>query len=213
MGRTMTSPGGGTVSIASFGYDAGGRTTSRGIAAVSVHLVLAPQFQARTDRTTHMNKEFMIHLCSDHLSFDPLESEARQDGMSVIRLDLSDLSDQAALVRYLSFELMFPHEILGLDAAIDLMSDLEWFGNDQGYLVLILASAAKKSVTADMVSMLPDVVDRWRSGEDVPFVVYCDVDSGRVQRVLAARNRALTKAGRLPWVHPDTGPVDVVVHG
>ena len=40
---------------------------------------------------------------------------------------------------------MFPHKIGGMDAALDLMSDLDWFGNDAGYLVVVegLGSTSK----------------------------------------------------------------------
>ena len=54
---------------------------------------------------------------------------------------------------------MFPHEVSGLDAAIDSISDLEWFGNDGGYLVVARGLAELSPVADSFGSILPNIVD------------------------------------------------------
>jgi hypothetical protein len=132
--------------------------------------------------------------------------------MSVFELDLQGLPDRSALVDYLAKTFMFPHEIGGLDAAVDLISDLEWFGNVRGYLVVVRGVAGASAVGESFVSILPNIVDRWRS-QRVPFVVAIDSQDERLQGILSAANREMERAGQLPWAQPGTGPAEVVVHG
>jgi hypothetical protein len=131
--------------------------------------------------------------------------------MSVIRLDLAGLADDAALADYLATAFMFPHETRGLDAAVDLISDLEWFGNSNGYLVVVDGLDRAPKVVEPFASILPNIVDRWRS-QAVPFIVAILMTSERLTSALAAANRRMDEAGRLPWAQPGTGGVDVVVH-
>ena len=51
----------------------------------------------------------------------------------------------------------------GLDAAVDLISDLEWFGNSRGYLVVVEGLDRAGGVIAVFASLLPNIVDRWRA--------------------------------------------------
>jgi hypothetical protein len=59
--------------------------------------------------------------------------------------------------------------------------------------------------------MLPDIVDRWRT-QGVPFALAILMHSEQLTSALAAANRFMDEAGRLPWAQPGTGSVDVVVH-
>lgn len=158
-----------------------------------------------------MSRPFVIHLGVHSPALTALEHDARSRGMSVIRLSLAGLPDRAALVDYLSGAFMFPHEVGGLDAAVDLISDLEWFGNDAGYLVVVRDLADAHVIGDAFVSMLPNIVDRWRS-RAVPFVVALDANDERFAAALRVANLAMDRAGDLPWAQPGTGSVDVIVY-
>jgi S-ribosylhomocysteine lyase LuxS involved in autoinducer biosynthesis len=132
--------------------------------------------------------------------------------MGVFRLELTGVPDRHSLVHYLARQFMFPHEVVGVDAAVDLMSDLEWFGNSNGYLVVAHGLTDGSEVANAFVSMLPNVVDRWRS-QAVPFVVAIDSLGSQLQAALDAANQEMARAGQLPWAQPGTGSVDVIVHG
>jgi hypothetical protein len=155
---------------------------------------------------------FAIHLGGDDVLLARLAAEARSRGMRVIDLDLTGLADRAALVDYLAKTFKFPHETRGLDAAIDLISDLEWLGNTTGYLVLARGLTAASAVADSFVSILPNIIDRWRT-QAVPFVVAVDGKGEQLQATLREENRKIERAGGLPWAQPGTGAVDVIVHG
>ncbi len=155
--------------------------------------------------------QFAIHLGLVQSEFSRLEGEARLHGMSVIEIDVAHLPDVAALSDYLATAFMFPHKTVGLDAAVDLISDLEWIGNEVGY-VLVARGFSDQSPTAEIfASLLPNIVDRWRA-QGVPFVVAIDGKGARLQAVLREANEKMALAGRLPWAQPGTGAVDVVIH-
>ena len=108
---------------------------------------------------------------------------------------------------------MFPHETRGLDAAIDLISDLEWFGNPAGYLVIVEGMDRAREIVATFARMLPNIVDRWRSQGGIFVVVLKGAESSReAASALASANSALEAAGQLPWAQPGTGAVTVVDH-
>ena len=152
-----------------------------------------------------------IHLGLDDRGLARSQDDARSRGMSVLHVSLTDVHGTPALVERLADALMFPVEVTGLDAVVSLMSDLDWFGNEKGYLVVARGLAEGADATDAFVSILPNVVDRWRS-RATDFVVVLDSSAGRLQRTLAAANLAMRRAGELPWAQPGTGPVDVVVH-
>lgn len=158
-----------------------------------------------------MNLPFVIHIGLGERTLAKMEGEARSHGMSVVRLTLAGLPGRKSLVDYLAREFMFPHEVAGLDAAVDLISDLEWFGNPNGYLVVARGLAEGSEVGEAFVSMLPNIVDRWRS-QNVPFIVVTDSTGCGLQSVLAVANQEMARAGELPWAQSGTGPVDVIVH-
>lgn len=158
-----------------------------------------------------MSRPFVIHLGMHSAALAALEHDARSRGMSVMRLSLAGLPDRAALVDHLSGVFMFPHEVGGLDAAVDLISDLEWFGNDDGYLVVARGLSGASAIGDAFVSMLPNIIDRWRS-QAVPFVVALDAKGEQLAAALQAANLAMERAGELSWAQPGTGSVDVIVH-
>lgn len=98
--------------------------------------------------TADVARQFVIHVGVDDELLARFEDDARSRGMSVIDLDLTGLLDRPALVDYLAGTFMFPHEARELDAAVDLISDLEWFGNAGGYLVAARGLAAPSAVSA-----------------------------------------------------------------
>src|SRR5437879_5046304 len=111
--------------------------------------------------TADITRPFVIHLGVDSAQLARLKDDARSREMSVIELEIQGIPDRSALVEYLAKEFMFPHEIGGLDAAVDLISDLEWFGNSRGYLVTVRGLVGATAVGESFVSILPNVVDRW----------------------------------------------------
>lgn len=162
--------------------------------------------------TAGIVRSFAIHLGMDAAQLGRLQDDARSQGMSVIELDFEGIPDRSGLIDYLAKAFMFPHEIGGLDAAVDLISDLEWFGNPRGYLVTVRGLVGSRAVGESFVSILPNVVDRWRS-QRVPFVVATDGQDKRLQSALLAANSEMERAGTLPWAQPGTGPAEVVLHG
>jgi hypothetical protein len=157
-------------------------------------------------------RPFVIHVAADEPVLTQIEHAARSRGMSVLTVDLSGVSDRDALIDCLAEAFMFPYRVGGLDAALDLISDLEWFGNPSGYLVLARGLLDNSPIVEAFVSMLPNIVDRWRS-QAVPFIVALDGVGSGLQRALSTANAEMERAGRLPWAQHGTGRVDVVVHG
>lgn len=162
-------------------------------------------------RTEDIARSFVIHLGMNRDQLARLQGDARSRGMTVIELDLQGIPDRSALVDYLAKTFMFPHEVAGLDAAVDLISDLEWFGNARGYLVTVRGLVGTAAVGESFVSILPNVVDRWRS-QQVPFVVAIEGQDDRLHSALLAANRDMERAGKLPWAQPGTGPAEVVLY-
>ena len=74
------------------------------------------------------------------------------------------------------------------------------------------AVAGAKAVGESFVSMLPNIVDRWRS-QGVTFVVAIDAQDERIRATLTSANLAMERAGQLPWAQPGTGPAQVAFHG
>ena len=107
---------------------------------------------------------------------------------------------------------MYPFPTRGLDAAVSLISDLEWFGSSQGYLVGVRGADDSSPIAGDFVSLFPNILDRWRTQEDIPFIVAIEEKGERLKAALADANEFMERAGRLPWAQPGVGPVDVVVH-
>ncbi|MGO4589667.1 hypothetical protein [Paenarthrobacter sp. 2TAF44] len=158
-----------------------------------------------------ISKQYAVHLGVAGSQLDELKADARLLGMMVFELDLSGLSDVTALCQYLETEFMYPHRTAGLDAAIDLISDLEWFGSAQGYLVSVRGANDSSPIAGDFISMFPNILDRWRT-VDVPFVVAIEQKGDRLKAALADANEFMERAGRLPRAQPGIGPVGVVVH-
>ncbi|MCZ3386478.1 MAG: hypothetical protein LH630_05840 [Actinomycetia bacterium] len=164
-------------------------------------------------QTSWTGEPFAVHLGVGEPLAQRLEYDARAGGASVIRVDLAGVHDRDALAELLAQTFMFPHETRGLDAAIDLISDLEWFGNPAGYLVIVTGMDQAPEVVAPFARMLPNIVDRWRS-QGGAFVVVLEgaESSGEAASALASANSALAAAGKLPWAQPGTGAVTIVDH-
>jgi hypothetical protein len=158
-----------------------------------------------------ISRPFVIHLGVGDRLLQHFENYAHARGESIVRLELSGVTDREMLVLYLSDMFKFPHEVRGLDATIDLMSDLEWLGGAAGYLIEIRGLGRVPSVSDAIASMLPNMVDRWRS-QGTPFTVTIDESDDRFRSALSNANRTMAEAGRLPWAQPGTGEVEIVVH-
>jgi hypothetical protein len=139
------------------------------------------------------------------------EDQARLLGMSVIRLDFSEVTTRTELATHVAKAFMFPHEARGMDAALDLMSDLSWFGDRAGYLIVVQNLGQSSDVVEAFAGVLPNVVDRWRS-QNQPFVVLFQGECDRLTSALAVANRKMDEAGKLPWAQPGTGAVSVCRH-
>ena len=144
--------------------------------------------------TDFTRNPYAIHVGADGDLLARFEAQARAADMSVIRLDLTAVSSRANLAEYLSEAFMFPHETRGLDAAVDLISDLEWWDTVEPF-----------------ASILPNIIDRWRS-QGQPFIVVIRGTPDLLSSALATANRKMDEAGSSPWAQPGTGAVEVVVH-
>ena len=78
---------------------------------------------------------YVIHIRMEAEPLARLQEEARRAGMAVYVVDLSSIVDEAEPTSYLSDMFGFPHFIRGLDAVLDLLSDLDWIGNINGVSV------------------------------------------------------------------------------
>lgn len=155
---------------------------------------------------------FAIHVSAKQSIAQGLVNEAGRIGAAVVRLDLSGVADRKALCDRLAHTFAFPHATQGLDAALDMMSDLDWLGNTQGYLVIVDEMDMPEDVIADFAGILPAIVDRWRA-QGRPFVVVFVGEHGpAAQSALAYANRQLEAAATLAWAQPGTGAVTIVDH-
>lgn len=162
-------------------------------------------------KIAEISKQFAVHVGVEESLLAQLKADARLNGMMVFELDLSGLTDVAALCQYLESEFMYPYRTAGLDAAIDLISDLEWFENSQGYLVIVRSASDASPITSVLGSLLPPIVDIWRK-QDIPFVIAIREKGDRLRVALADANEEMEEAGRRPGAQPGTGFVEVVVH-
>ena len=154
---------------------------------------------------------YVIHIRMEAGPLARLQEEARRAGMAVYVVDLSNIADETALTSYLSDMFGFPHFIRGLDAVLDLLSDLDWIGNINGYL-MVVKGAVDSSVGESFVSLFPNLHDRWRSRE-VPFVTAIEGGDETLVSILYTENRKLEEDGKLRAGALDIGGVDIVIHG
>jgi hypothetical protein len=164
--------------------------------------------------TAQRQSDVAIHVAVDQAEAARLESALRSRKYSVVHVDLAGVGDRRELCGRLAEAFLFPYAVSSLDAAVDLVSDLEWLGNDLGYVVEITGLDLLRSETLkDAVSVLPAIGDRWRS-QHRGFVVLLIGTSHRatVLAQLADANGELIAAARLSWAR-DTEPVEIVDHG
>lgn len=158
------------------------------------------------------------HPCAVHVAVDEalaqrLKDSAATSGDSVMVLELSGVLNRDELSERLAEAFKYPHRAAGLDAAIDLMSDLEWLGEASGYLLLVETDGTSEEAASALAGILPAVIDRWRT-QETPFVAailgteYLDATT----RALERTNRALQEFSDLPWTLPGTAPVPVIDH-
>ncbi|WP_425556710.1 barstar family protein [Dactylosporangium darangshiense] len=138
--------------------------------------------------------------------------------MSVIRLDVGLVKDESSLLELLAQEFLFPGKT-GFDGAISYLADLEWFGTENGFLIIVtgldvLMNAATRSLNR-LIAILPAVLDRMRTrGTRCHYVL---VGSHSVlqscRKILREENRKLLEAAeRYPWLH-DVRDVPLVEYG
>lgn len=156
---------------------------------------------------------FAIHVGVPESTSSLFEESARSAGASVIHLDLSAIDGIDTLQRRLSQTFLFPVDTGGLDSALDFISDLEWLGATDGYLVIVHGLDSSPEAIEPFASILPNIVDRWRS-QGRPFVVLIlgNESRQRALSVLADANLRMDNAGKLPWAQPGTGAVPILDH-
>lgn len=155
-----------------------------------------------------------IHVGMSAADASRMVDDHRSIGCGLIRLELDGVESKDGLVDRLASTFLFPHNVSGLDGAVDLMSDLAWFGNDVGYVVMVNGLAIPPlEVSRSLLAILPVVADRWRSQQAIFQVLLpAAPDRDQVINGLAFGNGLLAEAGQYPWV-VDVGPVPVVEHG
>lgn len=154
-----------------------------------------------------------IHIGATSTLINGMHVEAEANGLTVIHLDLKGITDRKGLADRLAKTFLFPYPNSGLDGAADFISDLEWFEDSPGFLIVVQCADAPLAVIVGLASILPMVVDRWRS-EPNPFVVVIGQTPHRAG-LLAALNEAnadMDRAGALSWAQPGTGSVPVIDH-
>lgn len=146
---------------------------------------------------------------------DVPDSVSISQGLMRFRVSFEGVRDVDDLISAVATELFFPHDASGLDALLDLMSDLDWFGHDAGYAVefagLDQLQRRDPELLAQFLSLLPNLCDRWRSS-GVPFrvVLRCKRSTrGVIRDAIDAANARIEKASKRPWL-ADMTPVEVV---
>ncbi|WP_159705611.1 hypothetical protein [Arthrobacter sp. 18067] len=158
-----------------------------------------------------ISNQFAVHLGVAAFMLDQLVTDARAHQMIVFELNLEGLPDVTALTQYLEAEFKYPYKTAGLNAAMDLISDLEWFENAHGFVVTAHGASEISPVAADFVRIFPIVLDRWRA-HGIPFIVAIEEDGDHLLAALQEANDFLKGAGQLPQALPGVGPVAIVVH-
>ncbi|MGO4434170.1 hypothetical protein AB4Y88_13015 [Paenarthrobacter sp. RAF9] len=158
-----------------------------------------------------ISNQFVVHLGVASFMLDQLIADARVHQMVVFELNLEGLSDVTALTKYLEVEFKYPYKTAGLDAAMDLISDLEWFESTHGFVVTAHGASEDSPVAADFVSVFPIVLNRWRA-HGIPSIVAVEEKGDHLLAALQEANGFLEQAGQLPQALPGVGPVDIVVH-
>lgn len=155
-----------------------------------------------------------IHVAVDESEAARLELALSRDQYRVIHVDLTGVDDRRQLCHRLGEAFQFPYAVTSLDAVVDLVSDLEWLGNDLGYLIEITgADGLSSEMLRDATGLLPAISDRWRS-QHRGFVVLLIGSSHRATALarLAEANGELSDAAGLAWVQ-GTSPVAIIDHG
>ena len=163
--------------------------------------------------TIDLSQPYTIHLGVDETQFERLTRDASTRQMMVFQLDLTGLVDRVALADYLAQEFMYPFPTLGLDAAISLISDLEWFGNTNGHVVIARGLSEPSKVGDTFVSLLPGITERWQT-QGTPFIVAIDGKGDDLRSSLQDANDHLdgfAKNGGPGFVTYQR-PIQVVVH-
>lgn len=154
-----------------------------------------------------------IHVAMNNSESHFLESVLRERDYAVVHVDLTGVNGRHELCDRLGKAFQFPYAVTSLDAAVDLISDLEWLGSAPGYLVKVTGvDQLHKETLNDAVGLLPAICDRWRS-QHRGFVVLltgCAHRSAALAKLTDA-NSELSAAAALLWVQ-DTKPVTIVDH-
>lgn len=158
-----------------------------------------------------ISNQFAVHLGVSAFMLDQLIADARAHQMIVFELNLEGLPDVTALTKYLEAEFKYPYKTAGLNAAMDLISDLEWFENTHGFVVIAHGASKTSPVAADFVRIFPTVLYRWRA-HGTPFILAVEEKGDHLLAALQEANEFLEQAGQLPQALPGVGPVDIVVH-
>lgn len=167
----------------------------------------------QTMSTIDLSQPYAIHLGVDETQFERLTRDAFTCQMMVFRLDITGLADRIALADYLAQEFMYPFPTWGLDAAISLISDLEWFGNTNGYVVIARGLSEPSEVGDTFVSLLPNITERWQT-LGIPFIVAVDGKGDGLRSSLQEANDYLDEFAKNggPGYVGYQGPIQVVTH-
>ncbi|MGF6834152.1 hypothetical protein QF015_002334 [Paenarthrobacter sp. TE4293] len=163
--------------------------------------------------TIDLSQTHTIHLGVDETQFERLTRDASTCQMMVFQLDLTGIVGRIALADYLAQEFMYPFPTWGLDAATSLISDLEWFGNTNGYVVIARGLSEPSEVGETFVSLLPNITERWQT-QGTPFIVAIDGKGDGLRSSLKDANDYLDEFAKNggPGFVGYQGPIQVVVH-
>lgn len=146
---------------------------------------------------------------------DAPDSVSLSQGLMRFRVNLEGVCGVDDLIGVVAAELLFPHDASGLDALLDLMSDLDWFGHDAGYVVefagLDQLQRRDPELLEQFLDLLPNLCDRWgSSGVSFRIVLRCKRSTrGVIRDAIDAANARIEKAAKQPWL-ADLTPVEVI---
>ena len=126
-----------------------------------------------------------IHTAPDRVEvLAEIREAAHQLGMAVFVIDGSGLRTMEDVDQALRQELLIPYGFYGWDAQLSLMADLEWLGNDVGYVLVIEHADQWRRNWPEgfqtFVEVTTSLSDRWQTGAQPFHIVYlCDEETAR----------------------------------
>jgi hypothetical protein len=140
----------------------------------------------------------------------PLPETPGTEGAAVYELDLGQIADDEDFDRMVARVFAVPDRFAGIDAILDVLSDLEWLPSPTGYLLVLrnvpALRARNPTLFGHVVRILPGLCDRWANpwnkggGGWIPYRVVLEVDPPAGDQALALIEEEYREFRASPWM-------------